>query len=105
MKAVDFPQRNVMLAEHQEEYETLPVFLEMNEVTVVVPNMDPEIKTLTKRVPWAMTACFELSAEELEEVNRTGRIWYQQMLFGANFHPIMMSTLNPFKHEASNRIG
>ena len=47
-----------------------------------------------------MTACFELNKEEIDEIIRTGKIWHTQMLFGANFQPIIMSTQNPFKDES-----
>lgn len=85
MKAVDFPQRTHMLAESQEEYETMPVYTEFKE---------DESKDL---VAWSMTACFELSDREIEEVVRTRKLWYTQMLFGHNFQPIAMSVENPFK--------
>jgi hypothetical protein len=97
MKAVDFSQRNVMLAEHQPEYQTLPVYCEMKEV--IVPNKpgDPQLAVMTEQVPWEMTACFELSNEEIAEIVETKKLWYRQMLLGDKFHPILMSTQNPFK--------
>jgi hypothetical protein len=97
MIAVDFPQRNLMLAEEQPEYETLPVFCEMKEV--IVPNKpnDPQMAIMTKTVPWSMTACFELNKEEIDEIVRTGRIWHTQYTFGSTFQPIRMSTQNPFE--------
>lgn len=96
MKAIDFAQRNVMLAEDQPEYETLPVFVVMQEI--IVPNRpnDPKNAIMTKQVPWEMTACFELSDEEIEELLKTRRIWHTQCVFGHNFQPIRMSTKNPF---------
>lgn len=96
MIAVDFPQRNVMLAEDQLEYETLPVFCEMKEI--IVPNGpgDPQLAIMTKQVPWTMTACFELNKEEIDEIVATGKLWYRQCLYGGNFQPVMMSTQNPF---------
>ena len=96
MIGVDFPQRNLMLAEDQEEYETLPVFVEMQDV--IVPNKpnDPQLAVMTKTVPWSMTCCFELNKEEIDEIVRTGKLWYKQMLFGNMFQPISMSTQNPF---------
>jgi hypothetical protein len=97
MKAIDFPQRNCMLAEDQPEYETLPVFVEMKEVIVENKPGDPQLAILTKTIPWSMTACFELSDEELAEIILTKRIFYTQMVFGSNFQPISMSTKNPFK--------
>lgn len=99
MLAVTFPEVNVNLAEDQPEYETLPVYCEAREV--IMPNRpgDPQLAIMTKIVPWSMTACFELNKEEIEEIVRTGKLWYTQMLFGNNFQPIVMSTQNPFKSE------
>lgn len=99
MLAVDFPERNLMLAEDQPEYETLPVFMEVKEVMVANGPKDPQNAIVTKNVPWSMTACFELNKEEIEEIIRTGKLWYTQMLFGNQFQPIRMSTQNPFTPE------
>jgi hypothetical protein len=66
-----------MLAEDQPEYETLPI----------------HVSNTPQR---ECTACFELSPEELAEVQRTGRIWYTQLTFGNPFQPIRMSVLYPF---------
>lgn len=97
MIAVDFPQRNVMLAEEQEEYETLPVFCEYKEIIVPNKPSDPQLAIMTKVVPWSMTCCFELNKEEIDEIVRTGKLWHTQMLYGHNFQPISMSTQNPFQ--------
>jgi hypothetical protein len=99
MTAIDFPQRNVLLAEDQPEYETLPVYCETQEM--IVPNRpnDPQLAIMTKEVPWSMTACFQLNKEEMDQVAATGQIWFTQMLFGNNFQPIRMSVLNPFESE------
>lgn len=48
-------------------------------------------------LPEEMTACFELSTEEIAEINHTGKLWYTQMLFGKPFQPVRMATTNPFK--------
>jgi hypothetical protein len=97
MIAVDFKERNLMLAEDQPEYETLPVYVEYREV--IIPG-DSQLAIMTKVIPWSMTACFELNKEEIDEIVRTGKIWHTQMLFGNNFQPIIMSTQNPFKDES-----
>lgn len=80
MKAIDFPERNLLLAENQDEYETLPVHVEKGETFSV-----------------SMTACFELSDEEAEEIIKTRRIWYKQMIFGKQFQPMFITTQNPFE--------
>lgn len=77
MKAIEFPEVNVRIAEKQEEYETLPVHVDMS---------DNRTKT---------TMCFELDEEERKQVAETGRIWVQMLTFGYSFHPISMSFLKP----------
>lgn len=94
MKAVDFPQRNVMLAENQPEYETLPVYCEIKTISVASGHSGVPSE---KEIPWSMTACFELSDKEIEEIVATKKIWHRQMLYGSNFQPILMSTQNPFE--------
>ena len=93
MIAADFEQRNMILAEEQPEYDTLPVYVEYREV--IVPG-DSQLAITTKVIPWSMTACFQLNKEEIEEIVKTGKLWHTQMLFGNNFQPIRMSTQNPF---------
>lgn len=99
MKPIDFPQRNSMLAEHQPEYQTVPVFVEQKEV--IVPNRpnDPQLAIMTQIVPWSMTAVYELSDEEITEIIANKKIFYRQMLFGNNFQPMFLSTKDPFIEE------
>ena len=97
MIAIDFPQRNLELAKDQPEYETLPVYCEMKEITMPNRPGDPQNALMTRSVPWSMTACFQLNKEEIDEIVRTGCLWYTQHLFGNNFQPISMSTQNPFE--------
>jgi len=97
MIAVDFPQRNLMLAENQPEYETLPVFLETKDFIDNSIPYDPLLPIPIKQVPWIMTACFELNKEEIKEILRTGKLWYRQCLFGGKFQPMNISTQNPFE--------
>jgi hypothetical protein len=78
MKAITFPQVNLMLAEDQPEYETLPVHVVAEDPTT------------------PMTCCLELSPEEVEEIVRTGRIYHTQLTFGGPVQPIRMSVTNPF---------
>lgn len=96
MKAIDFPQRNLMLAENQPEYETIPVFVDQREI--IVPNRpgDPQLAIMYKTVPWSMTCVYEFSDEEIIEIIANKRIFYRQMLFGNNFQPIFLSTKDPF---------
>lgn len=90
MNFVDFPQRNLMLAEDQPEYQTLPTHVEYREVNT------PDGP---KKIPWSMTCVYELSDEEISELIATRKLYYRQMLFGHQFQPIFMSTKDPFLPE------
>jgi hypothetical protein len=87
MTPIDFPQRNLMLAEDQPEYQTLPVFVDQREV----PTQEGP-----KAIPWSMTCVYEFSDEEIAELIATRKLFYRQMLFGHSFQPIFMSTKDPF---------
>lgn len=82
MISVKFPQANFALAEDQPEYETLHVCYNAN---------SPQKE---------MTACFELTDEEVAEIVRTKQIFFTQWTFGNPFQPINMSTMNPFEQQA-----
>lgn len=94
MKSIRNEQFNQPLAENQEEYQTMYINLNIN---------DPMCPA---------TACFEFSPEELEVINKTGRIYYNQCLMsnpvydregeviGFNgpvnrFNPMNISVVNP----------
>lgn len=98
MTSIKFPEANAALAKDQPEYQTLFVFVEMKEIPLNVSAADLHIigQPKTKKVPWSMTACFELSDEEIAEIVRTKRIWHTQMVMGNLFQPVMMTTQNPF---------
>lgn len=68
MKAVEFEEVNVRIAEDQPQYETLPAFWNKKE--------------------GSMTFCFELSPDELEQVGKTGRIYLKQLTFNKPMQPI-----------------
>jgi hypothetical protein len=87
MTPIDFPQRNLMLAEDQPEYQTLPVFVDSREYK------SPEG---SKVIPWAMTCVFELSDDEIAELQKTKKLFYRQSLYGHNFQPMFFSTKDPF---------
>lgn len=83
MKSVKFPEVNIHLAENQPEYETLYVHLDKN---------DPQ---------FPMTACFELTDEQIKEIVETRKIWFTQLTFGGSFQPINLSTQNPFSESVA----
>lgn len=92
MNFADFPERNHLLAENQPEYQTMPVFADVREL--------PHPKTEEPMpVVWSMTAVLELTDEEIAELARTKKLYYRQMLFGAQFQPIFLSTKDPFVPE------
>lgn len=78
MTPVEFPERTLVLAENQPEYTPLPVHISPDNTH-------------------AMTACFELSDDEIQTLLKTKRIWYTQLTFGNLFHPIILSVDNPFE--------
>jgi hypothetical protein len=81
MKAVEFPEVNFRIAEKQEEYETLPVCLDMSE------NAADAIM------------CFELDEDEKRQIAETGKIWLKVRTFGKPFQPIFGSVLKPENFE------
>lgn len=81
MKAIEFPEVNVRIAENQPEYETLPVNRTIREDAPYFSNV---------------TMCFELDEEERKQVAETGQIWHTVLQPNdALFHPIRMSTVKP----------
>lgn len=78
MQPIKFPQQTHTLAENQPQYEPLPVHVGS-----------------TDAMP--MTCCFQLSTEELAQINESGGVlWLTQLTFGESFQPVRLSTLNPF---------
>lgn len=82
MKAIEFPGFNYEIAKDQEEYNTLPVLIRQYLI-----NGEPT--SLYEHI-----MCFELSQEELEEINRTGKIWLDILKpLNTPFHPIGPTTM------------
>lgn len=77
MKAVEFPQVNVRIAENQPQYETLPAHIVD----------EPEGRIIT---------CFELTDEEIDEIVKTRKLWHVQLSFRQRMQPISLSTQKPF---------
>lgn len=73
MKAVEFPEVNVRIAEHQDEYQTLPAHHNKEE--------------------GSMTFCFELSEEEKKQVAETGKIYWKQLTGNDPMQPIASTCL------------
>jgi hypothetical protein len=87
MEPIEFPQVNVRLGETQEQYKTLPAFVDKR---VVTTDDGPKV------VPWSFTCCYELSDEEIVEIIANKRIFFQQTTFGQAFQPVFLSTKDPF---------
>lgn len=81
MKSIDFPEANLPLAKDQPEYQTLYVHFQK----FTVPY-------------FPMTACFQLTDEEVEEIVRTRKLWFTQSTFGKGFSPITLSLMNPYEN-------
>jgi hypothetical protein len=90
MTPIDFPQRNLMLAEDQPEYQTLPTFVEHR---VIKTDEGP------KEIPWSMTCVYQFSDEEIAELIATRKLFYRQSIYGKPFQPIFLSTKDPFVPE------
>lgn len=68
MKAVEFDEVNLRIAEEQEEYQTLPAHVNPKEGSI--------------------TCCFELSDEEKAEIAKTGKVWLKVYTFMKPLQPI-----------------
>lgn len=77
MTAIDFPETNVIFAENQPEYLPLPAYKHGDK-------------------QGSVTMCFELSAEEIASILRTGKIWMTVLTFNEPLLPIGLSTRSPF---------
>lgn len=78
MQPIEFPQQTDVLAKDQPQYTPLPVHVG------------------SKEDGFPMTACFELTDEEVAEIIATRKLWYTQITFGHAFQPVRLSTQNPF---------
>jgi len=73
MHVTDFTESNVIVAEFQEEFISVPAF------------GDAEEKTLTY--------CFSLSKEDIERVIKSRKIYFKQHVGDADMQPVRPSTL------------
>lgn len=73
MIPIEFPESNVKIAEHQDEFITLPAY------------HNPE--------EGSMTCCLELNKEEIDRIVQTGKLYFKQITGNGPFQPIMLSTL------------
>ena len=71
MEAVNFKESNVVFAENQDEYKSLPAYIDNNGVVVT---------------------CWKLSEEEIKMINETGRIYLETLTFNNPLQPVMLTT-------------
>ena len=80
MKAIEFPEVNVRIAENQPEYETIPALIKQYEDSSMVE----------------ITMCLLLDQEERQQVAETGCVWLSVLQLAGKFHPIKTSLLKPY---------
>jgi hypothetical protein len=78
MIARKFKQTNVMIAEKQPQYETLPAHIH---------GINPE---------FPVTMSFKLNEEEIRQIIETGTIYITVLTFGKKLQAIVMTCLNPY---------
>lgn len=81
MQSIKFPEAHHAIAEDQPEYETLYANLQHNDTTQST----------------TITACFELTPEEVAEIVKTKKLWYQQMK--GRHHPMQPINISVIKPE------
>ena len=72
MKAIEFKEVNLRIAENQDEYVTLPAFHDKEEGSV--------------------TFCFKLTEDEINRIKATDEIWFKILTFNKPMQPIQLST-------------
>lgn len=77
MKARNFKEANIKIAEKQEQYLTLPA-------------------KYTPGPEGIVTVSFKLDDEEYQQVMETGTIYLQFLTFNKGFQPLGSTCLNPF---------
>lgn len=79
MKAIEFPEVNLRIAENQPEYETIPANIRQYE--------DSNLNEVAM--------CIQLDEEERKQVAETGCVWLTILQPEGNFNPIKTSFLKP----------
>jgi len=73
MKAIEFPEVNLRIAEDQDEYMTLPAYMNPHEGSI--------------------TSCFELDDDEIEEIVKSKKLFIKVLNFGQPMQPISLSVI------------
>lgn len=75
MKPVEFEEQTMVFGEGQKEYGNLPAFRDK----------DGQVVT-----------CWELEEGELEEIQKTGKIYLRQLTFNQPLQPVSLHVDSPF---------
>jgi hypothetical protein len=81
MRPIPFPQQNMVLAEHQPQYESMPCHWDRN--------------------TGACVGCFELTDAERTAIAAGDPLWLWQYTFGRPFQPVFLTTDNPWSQTES----
>lgn len=79
MRPIPFPQQNMVLAEHQPQYESMPCHWDRN--------------------TGACIGCFELTDAERAAIASGDPLWLWQYTFGRPFQPVSLTTDNPWPQD------
>ncbi|MEP2447373.1 MAG: hypothetical protein ABJI69_09105 [Balneola sp.] len=74
MKPIEFEQQNTTYAEDQVQYHNLPSHVDKDGV---------------------VTSCWEVTEEDLQEIQSNGKIYISILTFGGPLQPISVSIKNP----------
>lgn len=73
MIAIEFEEMNALIGKDQDDvYLPLPAYYNEKEGSVAF--------------------CFQLNKEEIDEIVKTGKIWFKQLTFNGPLQPISLST-------------
>lgn len=75
MKPIEFKEQTMKFGENQKEYGTLPAF------------RDREGQVIT---------CWELEEGELEQIQKTGKVYLRQLTFNQPLQPVSLHIASPF---------
>lgn len=84
MKSIDYPEANLAIAKDQPQYNTLFAF---------VDSTRPDFPTFV---------CYELTEEDIADIVKNKKLWYDQLTFGKPFQPMLIMTKNPFDNPIEN---
>ena len=81
MEPVNFEAANVVFGANQPEYKPVPA--------------ERRIPKRTDRFFGEVLTCWELSPEEIKQIQETGKIWLSMLTFGQPLQPVLLSVDKP----------